>query len=246
MERALEGIARSGVKYVGLMRQQGQLPLTADSTPQQIDELSQSIGRNGLRCLACLHPVEVDLPLGKAIARLKRAIANIAALEGQVLLTTGCGDPAKYDRYFEVVSSCTDYAAQKGVMIALKPHGGLSATGKECREAVERVASDNFRIWYDPGNVLWYTGGFPHEDVGTAAEYVVGMCVKDCRTGDNGTVMVTPGEGKVDFAGLFRVLNEAGFCGPCLVETLSGTTPDEIDAAARKAVAFLRDTLSGV
>jgi len=245
-ERALEGIAGSGAKYVGLMRQEGRFLLTADSTEQEVEELSGTIAKYGLKFLVSLQAVELDLPLQEAVTRLKRTIDNIARMGGKYFLTTGCMDPEKYDRYFEVISACTDYAAEKGIMIVLKPHGGLSATSKECREAVERVGSENFRIWYDPGNVLWYTGTRPEEDVKGIAEYVTGVCVKDCRTGEDRTVMITPGEGEVDFTEVFRILRDAGFSGPCIVETLGGGTPEEVDAEAKKAVAFLEEILSAL
>jgi sugar phosphate isomerase/epimerase len=246
LTRAWEGIAASGARYVGLMRQQRQLPLRHDSSAVELAELSASLAQYDLQFLVALHSLPFDLPLTEAIAQARQVVDNIASMGGRYLLTTGTNDPDQYDRYYEIVAGCAEYAEGRGVMIVLKPHGGISATARDCLRAIQRVDSDNFRIWYDPGNVLYYTGTRPEDDVADIAEYVTGMCVKDCIGGDNPSVMVTPGHGDVDFSRVFAILAEAGYGGPCIVETLGGETPEEIDAAARETVGFLQETLGAL
>jgi sugar phosphate isomerase/epimerase len=56
----------------------------------------------------------------------------------------------------------------------------------------------------------------------------------------NPEVMIQFGTGKVDFAGLFRTLTEAGFSGPVMVEgTAVGATLEQTVANARANREFL-------
>jgi sugar phosphate isomerase/epimerase len=77
----------------------------------------------------------------------------------------------------------SDLAAAHGVGLSLKPHGGQNATGPQCRQAIERVGHPNFRLWYDPGNIFYYSQGNrdPVDDSATVDGLVVGMSVKDFR-----------------------------------------------------------------
>ena len=65
----------------------------------------------------------------------------------------------EFAAYCQAIAECCDYAADQGVGITIKPHGGLNATGPQCRQIVERVNHPNFRIWYDAGNILYYSNG---------------------------------------------------------------------------------------
>ncbi len=53
--------------------------------------------------------------------------------------------------FYKAISECCDYAAEKGVLITLKPHGQVGAF---CLEQVKKVNHKNFKLWYDPGNVF--------------------------------------------------------------------------------------------
>ena len=59
------------------------------------------------------------------------------------------------------------YAQEKGVTIALKPHGGLSTTADDTLRAIETVNHPAYRLCFDPGNLLYYAGLRPevNEDV---------------------------------------------------------------------------------
>ncbi|HIE51773.1 MAG TPA: sugar phosphate isomerase/epimerase [Armatimonadetes bacterium] len=229
LERALAGIAQAGFTGVGLLRQQGELVVSADSLPQEVGQVAGTILSYGLTPVTFLSRTGAQQPLTEALAHLRREIDNVCRLGAGYLLHCGVAQEDLYDQFYEVMRQGAAYAQARGVQIVLKPHGGVSATAADCVRAVEAVNSPAFRIWYDPGNVLFYTGADPAEDVAAVAPYVTGVCVKDCQ---GGTVQVTPGEGEVNFARLFDTLLEAGFSGPCLVECLVGETPEEVDAAA--------------
>ena len=153
----------------------------------------------------------------------------------------GTGSQNLYRRYYEAVAAVCDYAAEKRVGIVLKPHGGLNATGPQCRRTIELVGHRNFTLWYDPGNIYYYSNGElnPAEDARTVSGIVTGMCVKDFTMSAK-DVRVNPGEGKVDFPAVLAQLKKGGFTrGPLVIETLARGDLPTLLAAARKARKFV-------
>ena len=154
----------------------------------------------------------------------------------------GTTDEKLYEAYYQTIAECCDYAAGKGVSLNIKPHGGQNATGPQCRKAIERVGKKNFRLWYNPGNIFYYSDGKldPVADAATVDGLVTGMCVKDFRPPKE--VLVNPGSGKVDFPAVFSRLKKGGFThGPLIVECLERGTLVSVKAAAKKARQFLED-----
>jgi len=122
----------------------------------------------------------------------------------------------------------------------------LSNTTHDTIASWKKVNHQNFKICYDAGNLLYYAGEDPLAHIKEIAPIVAGMCIKDEVGGQRGDVMITPGDGDVDFYGVFAALREAGFAGPCVVECTSGTTLEEVNTEAKRAYQFisrvLRDT----
>lgn len=245
---ALDGIAEAGFKYAGLMTAKGKswVIITTDTSPEEATEIGGEVRQRGLKLISLYageFPVAKSVQAG--IEGLKRIIDNCKACGSPNLMLGGVGDAKLYDDYFKVVRECCDYAGAKGIGLSMKPHGGLNATGAQCRAAVERVGRKNFRIWYDPGNILYYSDGTldPVADVGSVDGLVAGVSVKDFRHPKD--VMVTPGTGQVNYRGVFDRLQQGGFTrGPLIVECVARGTAAQITAEARKARLFL-ESLTG-
>jgi len=239
LETAAGDIASAGFQQAGLMKMGGKLLFDHSSGEEEAARAKRVFETHGLKVETSLCYFDLaDVVKGKEELR---AWVDLAARAGiKHLLTTGTHDENRYENYFTAVSDCAPYAAGKGVTIGLKFHGGMTATGEQCLRAVERVGREGFGIWYDPGNVVYYDGLDPLEELEPVARDTVGVCIKDCRGGKKGSVEVTPGDGEVDFRGIFQRLREAGFSGPMLVETLG---PGEVALEARRAFEFLSGLL---
>ncbi|MHC4229881.1 MAG: sugar phosphate isomerase/epimerase family protein, partial [Planctomycetota bacterium] len=100
----------------------------------------------------------------------------------------------------------------------------------------------NFRIWYDPGNIYYYSEARldPVTDAATVDGLVVGMCIKDYKHPKN--VAVTPGTGMVDFPAVLARLKQGGFTGgPLVVECLEPGDLEHTLAEAKKTREFLEE-----
>jgi sugar phosphate isomerase/epimerase len=243
---ALDGIAEAGFKYAGVMTAKsakGWLVLTVDSAVEDAAEVGAEVRKRGLKYLSLYAG---EFPVVKSVADgitgLRKLVDLCAACGSPNLMLAGVGDAKLYDAYFKVIAECCGYAASKHIGLSVKPHGGFLATGKDLRKAVATVGHRNFRIWYDPGNIFYYSDGKldPVNDAPDVAGLVAGMSVKDFRLPKD--VMVTPGEGLVKWKPLFAALQHGGFRrGPLLVECLERGEPAKVTAEAKKARLFLEE-----
>lgn len=242
---ALDAIAEAGFKYAGLMTTKSKtgLVISVSTTLEEAERVGEEVKKRGLAVPSIYGggiPVEKSLEAG--IEGLKKLIDNCAACGAKNLLMGGIGNEKLYKTYYKAIAECCNYAAEKGIGISVKPHGGLNATGPQCRKTVEMVGHRNFRIWYDPGNILYYSNGEldPVADAATVDGLVVGMCIKDYKHPKE--VMVTPGTGKVDFPAVLARLKKGGFTkGPLVVECLERGDLKQTLAEARKARRFLEE-----
>ncbi len=235
-DEALAGIKAAGFGLTGILGDHADEPfLSPPATEQYIDTLRERIEQQDLVVNAAWLRTRHDVPLEEAVSAARQQVDLAHRLGTQFLLTMGADAPETFDHFYQVMADAAAYAEDQGIQIVMKPHGGCSATAEEMLQTIERVGHDNFRIWYDAGNIVHYTGADPVADVARVAEYVVGFCAKDCAQ-RGGDVMLQFGEGSVDFQGVFATLKEAGFEGPVMVECCRGSTLAELteNAAANR------------
>ena len=253
LEEALDAMLAAGTKHAGTLGKAGGGVMVEWDTPDtEIAAMKEAVARRGMTLHAVLARVSFDVPPDEAIARYRTFIDKVHALGAKHLLEMGAHDPKTYDSYIDIMKAVSPYAHERGLTIGIKPHGGLSTSGKETADVVARVDRDGFRAWYDPGNILYYKQYDPVEEAKYFDDICVGVCVKDCIVSGSGEdlkrdVNVTPGEGQVDFEGVFRVLRAGGFTsGPCLIETLGPQDPAGAIEAGKKALAYMTEVLKKV
>ena len=239
LETALSGAVAAGYETFGLMRMQGSAPISQDSTPEEVDAIRGKVEAAGLAPLVSIASINDIEGFCRFLDNLKRAGMTTA-------LVCGAQKAEERERYYGLLREVAEYASGIGMRIALKPHGGISATAADCARALDTVDHEGLEIWYDPGNIIYYTGQNPTEDVKDIAGRVAGVCVKDCANGMKGTVAVSPGTGDVDFDAVLGALYDGGFDGPLVVECVGGEGLEEINAEAAKTVTFLKETLARI
>lgn len=245
---ACDHISAAGYTDVAVFANAGRNPVRADSASAEIRETGRTAANAGLTTSALMGSVRfLDEGLKASLDDYKRLIDNAASLGAKWLLDCGTASEAYYKDYYELMRRAALHAAQAGVNIALKPHGGISLTGQDLVKAVREVSHPAFGICYDPGNIIYYTkGGLrPETDIDAVASKVTTVIIKDCVVQDGEPdVMVTPGEGLVDFRKVLGGLVASGFDGPLYVECVGGSTLNEINANIGSTLEFVRDILS--
>ncbi|NLF73244.1 MAG: sugar phosphate isomerase/epimerase [Candidatus Anammoximicrobium sp.] len=247
---ALDAMAEAGYRYAGLMttaktKDRGNLVISVETTLDESVQIGQEVKKRGLKLISIYGggiPVHQSLQAG--IDGMRKLIDNCVAAGSSSLLMGGTSNAKIVEDYYKAIAETCGYAAEKQLVITVKPHGGLNATGPQCRQCVEKVNQQNFRLWYDPGNIYFYSNGEldPVQDAGAVDGLVYGMSVKDYRHPKQ--VAVTPGTGQVDFRALMARLKRGGFVGgPLVIECLA---PGELPALlqeAKKARAFVEDAV---
>lgn len=244
---ALDGMAAAGYKLTGLLSgHRGEAFTSSAATPEYLDGLKKRIAQRGLAVNITAIGFRPDAALEENIADLRKQIENAARLELKFMLTFGVDQPAHYENFYRLMADAAVQGGKRGLQIALKPHGGGSGASEEILRCLEKVAQANFKIWYDAGNIIYYTGKDPLAELEPIARHVTGFCAKDCPA-PKGEVMSQFGTGKVDFKAVFAKLKSVGFNGPIMVEGVQvGATAEETTANARANREFLEKVVGSI
>jgi sugar phosphate isomerase/epimerase len=244
ISEACRRIAQAGFSDVGLFFDTG---ISSESTTAEVRVTRKVAEDAGLTPSLLLAHVELQLGYEAALTRFLQLIDHAHTLGAAWLLELGLADPTLGEQYFALMRAAAPHAAAAGVGISLKPHGGLTLTVDDLVSAHGQVSHPAFGICYDPGNIIYYSKGarLPETDIDRIAPLVTTGIIKDCilRNGEP-DVMITAGEGLVDFEAVLHGLVRNGFRGPLYVECVGGKTHAEIDANARRTREFVESILA--
>jgi len=253
-DEALDAIKAAGYTHTGLLTPTKADPFTTTgATPEYLAALKQKIAARGLKVNMTALRLKTDLDLPAAIADTRKQLENGRTMGVEFALTFGESKPERYEKYFKIMADAAAFAQERGINLVMKPHGGGSGAADEIMTAIKKVGHPNFKIWYDAGNIIYYTGKDPVAELEPILPHVTGFCAKDCSVETDAAgkrkpdVMIQFGAGKVDFAAVFKKLKSGGFNGPVMVECCKiGATADETTANARANRDYLTKVLAGV
>lgn len=245
IEEALDGVKAAGYRTLGL-----QTPTPADpfvgikATPAYLAALKEKIAARGLHAIMGRVATREAAPYAEATAEIRRQVDNAQVLGLKALINTGTGKPEHYESWYKLMGFAAAYGADHGVQIVIKPHGGVTAAAAELLVCLEKVNNRNLALWYDAGNIIFYTGKDPLAELEPIVSHVSAFTGKDCAA-KGSDVMIQFGDGKVDFPAIFRRLKKANFNGPLMVEccAIKGTAA-ETTANARANREFLEKAIA--
>lgn len=246
-DATLREIKAAGYGATGLLSATREEPfLRPGNQPDYLANLKKRLAASGLKANMGALRSRHNIPLEESVRELQQQVDAARELSLRYVLSFGVDKAEEYDHYYRAMRETAAYAAERGVRLAMKPHGGGSSASAEILAAIRAVGHKNFSIWYDAGNIIHYTGKDPIEELKPIVKHVSGFCAKDCAE-LKGDVMIQFGSGKVDFEGVFRTLKAGGFNGPVMVECCKiGTTAEETTANARANREFLEKVLSRI
>ena len=247
LDTALDGIKAAGYKIVGLLRGGKDDPLTgADATQEYLEKLKTRIAQRGLTVNMAALRSGGGKPLEDQIKNMRKQIDHAVFVGAEFGLTFGSDRPDEYENYYELMQDAAPYAKDKGLKIVLKPHGGASGAAEEIKRCIKKVNHPNFKIWFDAGNIIYYTGKDPVEQLKPIVQYVTGFCAKDCDK-QKGSVTLEFGTGKVNFHAVYAELKKAGFNGPSMVECVAPSdSPEQATENARKNREYLEKVFASL
>jgi sugar phosphate isomerase/epimerase len=244
-EDACARIAAAGYDHVALFANQGKAPVRSDSSAEEVLSAARASRAAGLTPSMVLGRTQLDKDLDAAVDDYRRLIDNSAEVGARWILDLGSNDEAKYEMYLELMRRVSPHADEAGLGISMKPHGGISLTVEHLLATTEAVDHPAFGICFDPGNIIYYTSGErrPEADVEKVAAHVSTFIVKDCELAHGKPdVMVTAGQGLVDFPLVLAKLRAVGFSGPLYVECVGG----QDDHTIERELSFTRGYIQGI
>ena len=220
--------------------------VSSASSKEEISAMRKATAAAGLSPSMLLGGTDLSGGLEDSVDDYKHLIDNAAELGVKWLLDAGTGEEAQYSNYFELMRRAAPHAQTSGINITMKPHGGISLTADDLIKAYDEVDHPAFGICYDPGNIIYYTKGElrPEPFVDSIAAKTTTFIIKDCVVVDGRSdVMVTPGDGLVDFNAVIGGLVANGFSGPLYLECVGGTELEDIDRDISASLTFVTDIL---
>jgi sugar phosphate isomerase/epimerase len=250
LERALEGIANSGYRYVAWGTTHQKAPLLAvDAPPAESRRLAERCRGIGLEPVMMFSTVQLEAPdAGRAHAL---RIAQAAAAKIPYLLTFGKTSPGEYDRFIANLRRMAPLASGSGVTVVIKQHGGNSATGAACARILQEVGDEAIKICYDAGNVLDYENADPIADIKTCWRDVRAFAIKDHRNWPKDEDC-GPGFGEIDHYKLLAPVARTGLTIPLACENIfeplvaRPAAAEGVDVLARRAREFLETVIRGI
>jgi sugar phosphate isomerase/epimerase len=255
LARALDGIRAAGFQFVAWGTEhreaegRGVPVMAADAPPAAARELGERCRDLGLEPVMMFSTVYPEHDDGEAV--LRRRIEQAAAAGIEQVLTFGHTEADQHKLWIERLARLGPIARDHGVTIVVKQHGGTTGTGEACAAIVRQVADEGIWVNYDAGNVMDYLNIDPLEDLQKCAALVRSFCIKDHRNWPRDEDC-GPGLGEIDH---YRLLAQVAWTGrpmPLCCENIFAplvprpTTPEEVDALARRAREFLETVIAGL
>lgn len=251
LEEALAGIAEAGVTSVELSSVPGWTEhVRRHASAEEIGFVKDKLEEYGLTAVSLAG--HSDLVSDAGVNEFRRAL-ELARRLGISMVTTSTGGhdassagnlTDQREHFLRRIGPLCDEAAANGITICFETHGGLLATGAMAVELLDAIGKTNIGINYDPGNVIFYGGVRPEEDILHCADRVVHMHVKDQIGGKGVWNFPTVGTGEIDFAVIFAELARVGFTGPASIEVefTDEPWPDlaDVTAAVTASATYLR------
>lgn len=228
--------------------------LTYDATDAEVEQMVRLAADEGVTVVALaggnnFAASDVDAE----IARVKRQI-DMAALAGAEVLRIFAGwvsasqfTDATFQRISAALAAVGEYGAEQGVHVAMENHGGITATGAQCRRLLSEAAAGMpvsrmakpLGLNFDPAN-------FRHagEDA-LAALMVTGDLInyshwKDVRYEGDTPEYCAVGEGVIDWAPIVQAVTRNGFDGYWAIEYENAA---DVVRGTRDSLEYLRALL---
>jgi len=217
-----------------------EINLAAD---ESAEEAKQLLADNGLRAATLTAPC----PLADEglFDIFENFCAKAATLGCSGIFTSVHAGEMPLEEAYARLRTIGDIGQKHGVKIGMETHPDLCENGAKGAASMQAVGHPWVGINYDTANVYYYNHDINTvEEVKKEAQYIVSVHLKDTMGKYRDGSFPRFGQGVVDFAGVFAVLNGIGFTGPFTIELegklTGGDTPEEREGHVRACVEHLQ------
>ena len=266
LDEAMSRIRRIGYRYISMARNHAEEPVFApEMTKEQRKQMLRRIRSLGVEPFLSLGGFAGDVQNEEGLKRWIAQLDLCADFEIPVMVGAGPWYFTKFPfipkrerdwaeevtRWYVGLEKAVRHAESVRVVIALKPHTGVTARAKDCMDVTKRLRSPWLKIAWDAGNVSYYEGIHPDPDLPDLAPEVRAVCIKDHLGPRGENNFPVPGQGQVDHELMFRTLFSRGFNGPLAIERVDGRDrkrlePQVVDERLTAARAYLVPLLDRV
>src|SRR5229473_6229730 len=267
LDDAMQRIRKAGYRYISMAPKHGtDIVYSPDLPKPDRARMLRRIRDLGVEPFLSLGGFSGDPQTAPGLEKYKAQLDLCADYEIPVMVGAGPWYYTKFpnlpkreldwqeevSRFYAGLEKALRHAESVRVTIALKPHTGITARGRDCMQVLKRIQSPWLKIAWDAGNISFYEGIYPDPDLPDVAPQVSAVCIKD-HLGLRGEAnFPVPGQGNVDHELMFRTLFAAGFNGPLAIERVDGrdsnkVAPDVVDqrlTAANKYLVPLLDRIT--
>lgn len=212
---AIEGAKRAGIKLIELAGVIGWTEhVRNDFSDEQIANVLRKLKDNDITAIGMCGHTNIQTKEGQVTFKKNLDLAHKLGVQ-YVTLSTGetHGDESKIEDDSELVNIIKDlgnYAAKLGLTMAIETHGANYATGQSIISLLKKVNMPNVRLNYDTGNVVFYGGIMPYEDLEASTGSITGIHLKEKAGAQAEWNFPAIGRGDLDFDRILKTLKKNG------------------------------------
>jgi L-ribulose-5-phosphate 3-epimerase len=224
LERALQGIQAAGMNRIELSAAGGWCEHADPDAlgPNAAKILTDLMKKYGMTAVSMSGHMDLASEVGVEGFRKRMRLCNELGIKYINTGSTEVGQdypPDLEDKFYANIAKLADEAKSLGVTICEETHGALGGSGTEIVAMIKRINHPNVRVNYDPGNVIYYRGLRPEDDLKNVEGYLAHFHIKDkasmtMETWDFPAI----GDGIIDWDRIFAELDRQGYTGPASFE----------------------------
>jgi sugar phosphate isomerase/epimerase len=221
-EHALEHLRSIGIHHVEI----------AVPAPDRAAAVARQIEEHGLKISTLIAPCD----LGKEAASFEPAALTAREMGVPILFISAKAGQMPRAQAHERLRELARIADQHDVTLSLETHPDLAENATVAHETISAVGHPRLGWNLDTANLYYYNEGINAvEECRRGLDLIRSVHLKDTNGGYKTWHFPALGDGVVDFAGVFRLLNGRGFYGPFTfeLEGIEGETLTEAETKAR-------------